>query len=82
MTEEYEWGWVVFLGPVRREELRRQYPYDRFACEQRTGQSVPVGTKGLEQALLLLNIVSESDCCDGTPNEIGAIWTRLTTRRN
>jgi hypothetical protein len=29
LTEEYEWGWVVAIGPARRAELRRPYLYER-----------------------------------------------------
>jgi hypothetical protein len=79
LTEEHEWGWVVFLAPVRLDECRQLYPYARFACERRGGRSLPVGTKGLEQALLLLGVVTEADW-SGPQAEVEAMWSRRTRR--
>lgn len=80
-TEEYEWGWVVYLSPVRLAECRRLYPYSRFAIERQAGRSYPVGTKGLEHALVLLGLVTDADWRDRSEDEARAMWHRLTSRR-
>jgi hypothetical protein len=81
LTEEYEWGWLVFLRAVRPEECRLEYPYRRYAIGGREGWSVPVGTKGLNEALLYLRVVTDADLRNRTQAEIEAMWNRLTTRR-
>jgi hypothetical protein len=79
-TEEYEWGWVVFLSPVRPMVCRRLYPYDRYAIERRAGDSFPVGTKGLEYTLVQLGVVTEADWRGRSQDEVRAMWDRLTKR--
>jgi hypothetical protein len=79
LTEEYVWGWIIALAPVNAEECRRTRRLDRFACERRQGRSLPIGTKGLHQALPLLGVVTEADW-NGTPAEVHAMWSRLMTR--
>lgn len=81
LTEEYVWGWDVSLAPVRPEESRRARPLDRYDCERGSGRRLPVGAKGLHQALSLLGVVTQADW-SGTPAEVQAMWSRLTTRCN
>jgi hypothetical protein len=77
LTEEYEWGWVIYLAAVRPEECRHQYPYDRYACERREGKSIPVGTKGLEDALVCLGLAEWEGLSE---TEFKAMWSRLLKR--
>jgi hypothetical protein len=81
LTEEYEWGWVIFLAPVRREECTHRYPFRRFACERQGGRSAPVGTKGLQWSLQYLGLVTESDLHGRSQPEVKEIWKRFTTPR-
>lgn len=80
LTEEYEWGFVVFLAPVRREDCHHSYPYRRYAIERYEGHSSPVGTKGLEEALVYLKVVTEADWQGRTQAEVKAMWNRQTRR--
>jgi hypothetical protein len=80
LTEEYEWGWVVYLAPVWREECRRNYPYDRYACERQEGRSTPVGTKGVKEAIVRLGVVTEADWRERPASEVAAMWNRLMRR--
>jgi hypothetical protein len=75
MTEEYEWGWVVVLGPARPEECQREYPHYKFAYERREGRSYPVGTKGVWWALVQLEVFPECR----TRAEYDAACDRLLT---
>jgi hypothetical protein len=51
LTEEFEWGWVFYLVPPDPDACKQVYKRARFACDRTNGISVPVGTKGLEQAV-------------------------------
>jgi hypothetical protein len=80
LTEEYEWGWMVFLAPVRPEDCRHSYPFCRYAIDRREGDSTPVGTKGLTEALIHLKVVTEKDLRGRTRAEVEAMWERQTRR--
>lgn len=51
-TEEHEWGWLIYVVPVNEALCTREYKKNCFAVERETGISTPVGTKGIEEALL------------------------------
>lgn len=51
LTAEFEWGWVFYLVPLDPDACQQVYKRDRYAFDRTTGISVPVGTKGLDQAL-------------------------------
>jgi hypothetical protein len=57
LTKEFDWGWIVHLVPT--VPVRRgpdEYPYNgcEIACDRTNGNSTPVGTKGLHDALSYL----------------------------
>ncbi len=54
LTREYPWGWVFYFVPLEtlpeyHVVTERAYAYDRV-----TGESIPVGTKGLKHAVHIL----------------------------
>lgn len=51
-TEEHEWGWLIYVVPVNEALCTRAYKKNCFAVERETGISTPVGTKGIEEALI------------------------------
>ena len=50
-TIEYEWGWVFKYAPIDKDD---DYPADEYAIDRTTGYSIPVGTKGIENAIQIL----------------------------
>jgi hypothetical protein len=54
LTEEHSWGWVFYFVPRQPEQCQRPYKRRAFAFHRVSGDSIPVGTKGLEGALLHL----------------------------
>ena len=57
LTEEYDWGWVFYLVPTDLEACKMKlYPKDRYAVNRWSGKSYPVGTLGIEHAMLQLGI--------------------------
>ena len=78
-TEAYEWGWVVVLVPVRREECRQPCHLKRYAIEPKAGRSYPVGSKGLGRSLKQLGVVSAADFQVRSSAERLALWDRLIT---
>jgi hypothetical protein len=51
LTEEYPWGWVFYFVPKCPDQCPHPYKRRAYAYDLETGDSIPVGTKGLEQAL-------------------------------
>jgi hypothetical protein len=54
-TEEHDWGWVFWFVPENPELCQQAWPFARYAFDQHSGHSVPVGTKGLEGAIAHLD---------------------------
>jgi hypothetical protein len=54
LTKTYRWGWVFYLVPRQPEQCSRKYQLSAFAFYLPTGETMPVGTKGLEHALKVL----------------------------
>ena len=79
-TETYEWGWVVTLVPVRREDCRRHSIFDCYAIAPAAGRSYPVGSKGLDHTLRQLGVITDAAFCGLTTAERQALWDRLTRR--
>ena len=54
LTEEYDWGWVFHIvasdKPLHSDSRLR----DRYAIDRITGYSCPIGTKGIEQAIIYI----------------------------
>lgn len=76
LTEEYVWGWVVYVGPERRAELKRSWLYEKYACDH-SGRSTPVGTKGLEFALKALGVIQPGDFAGLSRAQQDELWERL-----
>lgn len=51
LTQEFEWGWVIFLVPTDPAECRSRQMKYRFAYDRTAEVSIPVGTKGLSFAV-------------------------------
>lgn len=51
LTQEFDWGWVFYLVPQNPEECRKEHQRAAIAFHGASGNSIPVGTKGLPSAL-------------------------------
>jgi hypothetical protein len=51
LTEEYAWGWVFYFIPRLPDQCERPFTRRAYAFHRQSGDSIPIGTKGLEDAL-------------------------------
>lgn len=54
LTEEYDWGWMFTLVPVDPVPSSQPSARDRYAIDNVTGISTPVGFKGVPEAVRYL----------------------------
>ncbi len=50
-TETHEWGWVIQLRVVNPDACSRRVKFSSYAVDRATGESFPVGSKGVPPAL-------------------------------
>ena len=51
LTEEYDWGWSFYCGPVDPSLCPLAYKRRHYAVDRVTGIATPVGSKGLQHAV-------------------------------
>jgi hypothetical protein len=51
LTEEHPWGWVFYFVPRHSDQCQQPYKRRAYAFHRESGDSIPVGTKGIEDAL-------------------------------
>jgi hypothetical protein len=59
LTEEHPWGWVFYFVASEPDKCKKRYHKVEIAYYRATGNSIPVGTKGLENALQWISDLKE-----------------------
>ncbi len=65
-TETHDWGWVIQLRVMNPDVCSRRVKFSSYAVHCDTGESFPVGSKGLPPALAYFEKVRAREAA-GTP---------------